>query len=169
MHVLLIIVLWKDWKFGKQILIFSQFLFILNLLLTHVLVLLKLKIKHQKKQKKPEKSSWKSIFLREVHIWKNESFAEIYRTNQESLVQEENRSLVGEVKSEFWLRKTFLKISFLSNMPDKRCRVFIDKESLDKPPEHSADIFQYNIFDCCIYEPHIFEIRKLGYTDVLFL
>ena len=54
-------------------------------------------------------------------------------------------------------------------MPDKRYRVFIDKESLDKPPEHSADIFQYNIFDRCIYEPHIFEIRKLGYTDALFL
>ena len=49
---------------------------------------------------------------------------------------------------ELWLRKVFRRVIFLnSNMPEKRCRMFRDKEELDELPENSTDIFQRNILD----------------------
>ena len=52
------------------------------------------------------------------------------------------------VMFELWLRKTFSKVLFLnSNIPEKRYRIFRNKEEINESPEDSTDIFQRNMLD----------------------
>ena len=78
------------------------------------------------------------------------AIARAYATKRECSVQE----AVYLVMPETWLRKTFPKVLFLnSNMPEKRYKIFQNKEEIDELPEDSTDIFECNILDRYIDRP----------------
>ena len=78
------------------------------------------------------------------------AIARAYATKRECSVQE----AVYLVMPEIWLRKTFPKVLFLnSNMPEKRYKIFQNKEEIDELPEDSTDIFECNILDRYIDRP----------------
>ena len=78
------------------------------------------------------------------------AIARDYATKKKCSVQE----AVYLVMPELWLRKTFPKVLFLnSNIPEKRYRIFRNKEEIDELPEDSTDIFQRNMQDRYIDRP----------------
>ena len=87
------------------------------------------------KDKAPEamKQAAKEPFVSgKSNFEKMKAIARAYMTKWECSVQE----TVYPVMPELWLRKTFPKVIFLNiNLPEKRYRVFRDKESLDELPE----------------------------------
>ena len=78
------------------------------------------------------------------------AIARTYATKRECSVQE----VVYLVMPELWLQKTFPKVLFLnSNIPEKRYRIFQNKEEIHELPEDSTDIFQRNMLDRYIDRP----------------
>ena len=70
---------------------------------------------------------------------------------------------------ELWLRKVFPRVIFPnSNMPEKRYRMFRDKEALDEHPEDGTYIFQRKMLDHYLDRPDSnFHHGKYAQTDNL--
>ena len=72
------------------------------------------------------------------------AIARAYATKEECSVQE----AVYLVMPELWLQKTFQEVLFLNNnIPEKKYRIFWNKEEIDELPEDSNDIFQRNMLE----------------------
>ena len=51
------------------------------------------------------------------------------------------------------MRDIYKSSVFKSNIPEKRYRIFVNKEEIDELPEDSTDIFQRNMLDRYIDQP----------------
>ena len=141
MHVLLIISLRTLCKHGRETLTYSQCLTtikVVNYICPYFSKAEDETSETMKKAVEDEINGKKSYFERMKAI------SRAYATKRECSVQE----AIYVVMPNLGLRKTFPKVLFLnSNIPERRYRIFRNKEEIDELPEDSTNIFQRNMLD----------------------
>ena len=136
MHVLIITFSLKDYKHGKQTLIYSQ-----RLIITKLSYFSK---EEDETSEAMKQAAREALAGNKSDCEKMKAIARAYATKRECSVQE----AVYLVMPELLLRKMFPAVIFLnSNMLEKRYKIFKKKDKIDELPDDSTDIFQRNMLD----------------------
>ena len=141
MHVLLIISLRTVCKHGRQTLTYSQCLTTIKVVNYICPYFSKAEDETSEAMKKAVEDE---INGKKSHFERMKAISRAYVTKRECSVQE----AIYVVMPNLGLRKTFPKVLFLnSNIPERRYRIFRNKEEIDELPEDSTNIFQLNMLD----------------------